>query len=51
VWTDDRVGTTRSRIEAVAIRIDDPETGRLIRELAESTGESLSDATRRAVEA
>lgn len=34
----------------MALNIKDPETDRLVRELAAATGESITDATRRAVE-
>lgn len=37
-------------VDFVALNIKDPETDRLARELASLTGESITDATRRALE-
>jgi antitoxin VapB len=37
-------------VETVALNIKDPETDRLARELATATGESITVATRRAIE-
>lgn len=42
-------GRIASRILRMALNIKDPETDRLVRELAALTGESITEATRRAV--